>query len=161
MHLARIAPAEYRLHFAAAAKARWRKNVSDKAVDSILALTQRHPYYVNALCSRLWEAARPPTPEQVNSAWLQIAEQDTAIVAHQVRSLSATQRAMLVGMARAGRVEFPLGRAFLAGIRLSASTGAGAKDVLEAADLIRQASDKHWELVDPVMAAYLRGFTPD
>ena len=157
MQLNRIEADEYARFFARAARARWGDPLARTLTDAILALTYRHPYYINALCGRLWEASKPPTERQINSVWREIAAEETAVVSNQVRGLSATQRAMLVGIAVEGRVEHPTGREFLASIRLSASTGSGAKDVLEVEDLIRKNEQGLWELVDPVMAEYIRG----
>lgn len=154
MSLSRIAPEHYRAFLGKASKARWQSAFPDECVDTVLALTRRHPYYVNALCSRLWERGAVPKASDIGPVWDRIAEQDEPIVSHQVRNLSATQRAMLVGIARAERVEYPTGREFLESVRLSTSTGAAAKDVLEENDLIRY-DQTHWELVDPVMAHYI------
>lgn len=159
MTLQRIAAADYSKFFDRASKARWGETLADGVSAAILARTRRHPYYVNALCTRLWRADTPPDERAIDRAWLELAGEDEAIVAQQVRALSATQRAMLVGIAQAGTLEHPTGRAFLAAVRLSASTGAAAKDVLEAEDLIRQNRDGLWELVDPVMEQYIRSHT--
>ena len=155
--LERIEAAEYRKFFARAAKARWGKGLPRDLSEQILQLTFRHPYYVNALCSRLWSGSEVPTEPSVAETWREIVAEDAAFVAHQVRTLSATQRAMLVGVAEEGQVEHPTGREFLARCRLSASTGSQAKDVLESEDLIRQNDAGFWKLVDPVMAEYIRG----
>lgn len=156
MELGRILAADYEKYLHKAAEARWDEILEDEVLQTILALTRRHPYYVNALCAELWRADTPPTLRALNDAWQMLVEQDTAIVAQYVRTLSATQRAMLVGIAMADRIEHPTGRAFLARLRLSASTGSVAKRILEDEDLIRETEDHHWELVDPVMAAYVR-----
>ena len=157
MALERISVADYAKHLHKAAKARWGEPLGDTVLDTILAMTRRHPYYVNALCAVLWSSEKLPTMALVTDAWQRQIEQDTAVVAQTVRSLSATQRAMLVGIAVADTVEHPTGRVFLAGLRLSASTGSAARRILEEEDLIRENDAGHWELVDPVMAAYLRG----
>ncbi len=157
MVLERIGQSDYEKFLEKASRARWSKRLDDGIANRILDLTYRHPYYVNALCSRLWQKATPPSVEEVTETWAAIVAEDAAFVAHQVRTLSATQRAMLVGMAVDGRVEHPTGREILSRCRLSASTGSLAKDVLETEDLIRQNEDGRWELVDPVMAEYIRG----
>ncbi len=156
MVLERIEAADYRRFFERAAKARWGEGIGSDLAGKVLSLTYRHPYYVNALCSRLWNRPRPPTARAIAETWREIVAEDAAFVAHHVRTLSATQRAMLVGIAEAGQIEHPTGREFLARCRLSASTGSQAKDVLETEDLIRQNERRHWELVDPVMAEYIR-----
>ena len=157
MTLRRISADDYVKHLNKAAKARWDETLGDTVSGTILAVTRRHPYYVNALCAALWRGEKKPSLIAVTDAWQRQVEQDTAVVAQTVRALSATQRAMLVGIAVADTVEHPTGRLFLAKLRLSASTGSAAKRVLEDEDLIRQNEDGLWELIDPVMAAYLRG----
>lgn len=159
MTLKRIAAADYERFLDRASKARWNTTLPDLVAAAILEQTRRHPYYVNALCTRLWRNETPPDADAVAAAWANLAAEDAAIVAQQVRTLSATQRAMLVGIALEGTVEHPTGRVFLASVRLSASTGSAAKDVLEAEDLIRQNRNGHWELVDPVMEHYIRSHT--
>lgn len=156
MALERIDATDYAKFLRNAAKARWGKTLAPAVITRVLELSFRHPYYVNALCSRLWTGNAPPSEREAEARWRDIAGEDAAFVAHQVRQLSATQRAMLVGVAVAGTVEHPTGREFLARCRLSASTGSLAKDVLESDDLIRQNENGRWELVDPVMAEYIR-----
>jgi hypothetical protein len=156
MTLTRIDAAHYQRFFDKASTARWGQRFPGELTDTIMRVTRRHPYYVNALCSRLWDRTAQPTVEDIAPVWQHIAEQDEAIVSHLVRNLSATQRAMLVGIALAGSIEFPTGREFLESIRLSASTGNVAKDVLEENDLIRYTEEGRWELVDPIMASYIQ-----
>jgi hypothetical protein len=134
---------------------RWNKPLEDVVLKSILTLTRRHPYYVNALCAEIWQADKIPTALLLSAAWKDLVAKDTALAAQAVRTLSATQRAMLVGIALADRVEHPTGREFLARIRLSASTGSAAKRVLEEQDLVRE-TDGRWELIDPLMVEYIR-----
>ncbi|MEL7311321.1 MAG: hypothetical protein AAFN07_07420 [Pseudomonadota bacterium] len=156
MSLGRISAAHYLDFLNNAARARWQKPLSDGVIALILRRSQRQPFYVNSLCSRLWDERRPPSKSAVESAWREVVEESTPVVAERVRSLSATQRALLIGIANAGRVEQPTSQAFLAEIRLSASTGSNAKDVLEAQDFIRPDLEGGWFIVDPVMYTYLR-----
>ncbi len=156
MTLTRIDAAHYQRFFDKASAARWGGSFPPEVTELVMEQTRRHPYYVNALCSRLWDLDKTPTSDDVTLIWHSIAEQDEALVSHLVRNLSATQRAMLVGIARAGSIEYPTGREFLESVRLSASTGNAAKDVLEDHDMIRFTEEKRWELVDPIMAHYIQ-----
>ncbi|MEM9183646.1 MAG: hypothetical protein AAGB27_10885, partial [Pseudomonadota bacterium] len=156
MTLKRIDQTHYQAFLDRASQVRWNRSFPAVLTEMIMALTFRHPYYVNALCSRLWDLARQPSEEDIRATWQNITEQDEALVSYLVRNLSATQRAMLVGIALAGSIEHPTGRSFLASLRLSTSTGNVAKDVLEDHDLIRYTEDGRWELVDPIMQAYIR-----
>ena len=160
MSLERISSADYR-KFLRQASARWPSPITDAAIDLILAVTARHPYYVNALCTRLWSGKRPPSPTEVEAAWTRIVEEDKRIVADRLLRLPPSQRALLKAIAQAeGGVPHPASLEFLAPLRLPTSTGNRAKEVLEQEDFIRQENDGRWTLVDPVMAGYLRGLVP-
>lgn len=157
MTLDRIGEPEYRAFMRQASDARWRRPVADEAIAGILSVTTRHPYYVNALCARLWSGEGPPAPESVNAAWSRIVDEDKRVVAGRLVRLTPSQRAVLKAIARAeDGVEHPASLEFLSPLRLPTSTGNRAKEVLEREDLIRQSDRGRWILQDPVMASYLR-----
>ena len=157
MVVERISDTAYRPFLKDASKARWRRAIADDAIDHILARTSRHPYYVNALCARLWERKSSPTPEAIDAAWSVMIDEDRSLVTGKVLRLSAAQRAMLKGIAgNDAGVAHPASARFLQTLRLPTSTGNHAKEVLEQLDLIQQDDNGNWILVDPLMAAYLR-----
>ena len=43
--------------------------MSEEVVDALLAYTQRHPFYVNALARALWDRRNPPTVSSIKGAW--------------------------------------------------------------------------------------------
>jgi len=155
MSVERIGQEQYTSFLLAASRTQWKKPISGEAIERILALTLRHPYYVNALCGRLWSARRPPSVDDVDAVWALHVEENKRRVAARVLELSLAQRAMLAAIARQP-TPHPAGQAFLSKVRLPASTGLQAKGVLEREDLIQQNEDGAWEPVDPVLAAYLR-----
>jgi len=155
MSVQRISAQAYTEFLNHAAKARWRRPLADKVVDTLLASTLRHPYYVNALCGRLWQAEQAPNPAVVQRAWKRFVEEDQRRAASRVLALSSAQRGMLAGIARAGEIQHPTGQVFLQQLRMATSTGLAAKEVLERQDLIQQTETGAWCLVDPVMAAGL------
>ena len=157
MTLDRIGAADYRAFMRQAGISRWRSPVADAAIDRILAATTRHPYYVNALCARLWGGERPPSVEAVDAAWSRIVDEDKRVAAGRLVRLAPSQRALLKAVARTrGGVEHPTSLQFLSPLRLPTSTGNRAREVLEREDLIRRDDDGRWVLVDPVMTSYLR-----
>ena len=157
MTLDRIGAADYRAFMRQAGISRWRSPVADAAIDRILAATTRHPYYVNALCARLWGGERPPSVEAVDAAWSRIVDEDKRVAADRLVRLAPSQRALLKAVARTrGGVEHPASLEFLSPLRLPTSTGNRARVVLEQEDLIRRDDDGRWVLVDPVMTSYLR-----
>ena len=157
MTLGRIHAEDYGDFMREASTQRWNEVIANGAIERILALTARHPYYVNALCSRLWAAEAVPDAAAVDAAWERIAMEDRAVAAARVVGLAASQRALLRAIASATEgVEYPLSHQFLSPIRLAPSTGTRAKEVLEQEDLIRKDDDDRWRLVDPVLAYHLQ-----
>src|SRR3990167_8384545 len=51
------------------AKERWKKHLSDDALSEIIHLTENHPYYVNALCRKLWRGDDAPKIDKVRQCW--------------------------------------------------------------------------------------------
>ena len=158
MSLERILAADYRDFMREASPRRWNAVIADSAIDRILAVTARHPYYVNALCSRLWGGAGAPDVAAADAAWERIVREDRPVAAARVADLAGSQRALLRAIANAqGGAPQPTAHEFLAAIRLAPSSANRAKDALERADLIRREDDGRWRLVDPVMDFCLRG----
>lgn len=157
MTLGRIAAAEYLDFMREASARRWGEELGDAAVERILDATMRHPYYVNALCSRLWGGAAPPNASAVDAAWERIALEDKPMAAARILGLAGSQRALLSAIANEpDGVEHPTSHDFLGPIRLATSTGNRAKEVLEQEDLIRRDNDGRWRLIDPAMSFCLR-----
>ena len=157
MTLDRIAEADYRDFLRRAGEARWSGGVESDAIARILAVTGHHPYYLNALCARLWRRRLAPEPRSVDDHWSRIVEEDGRAAAGRVFRLPASQRALLKAIAgAAGGAAHPGSHGFLSALRLPASTGNQAREALERDDLIRREADGRWTLVDPVLSSYLR-----
>ena len=155
--LDRIAEEDYRAFIHRASETRWGQPVADDAIAQILRLTERHPYYVNALCARLWGGDLPPGIESVEAHWSRIVDEDGRVAAGRLRRLPASQRAMLKAIAQSeDGVEHPGSHRFLSSLRLPASTGNHARGALEQEDLIHRRGNGRWTLVDPVLSSYLR-----
>ncbi|MCY4212413.1 MAG: hypothetical protein OXF68_02180 [Gammaproteobacteria bacterium] len=157
MTLKRISAEDYRDFLRRAGRTRWRRQVPAEAIDGVLALTHRHPHYVNALCAPLWRAEAPPTADDVAAMWAKLVAEEGGVAAGRIARLAPSQRALLRAIAAAeDGVPHPTSHAFLGRLRLPASTGVRARDALERDDLIQQQADGRWTLVDPAMAAWLR-----
>ncbi len=154
--LKRIGASHYRTHLNTNAKARWDRELTEEQISHIFELTERHPQWLNGLCSILWRESTPPSEDSIRAAWNDLYTEQLSVVQGTVTSLSATQRALLVGIALAGTVQHPTSRPFLESIRLAAATGNSAKEMLTRQDLIEQNEDNHWRVVNPLMAKYLR-----
>ena len=157
MTLDRIKAKDYRTFLNAAGRSRWKQAIPRAALDRILALTGRHPHYMNALCSSLWRAESPPVKGSVDAMWANLVEEESGVVSARVARLAPSQRALLraVAVSEDG-VLHPTSHEFLAPLRLPVSTGVRARDALEREDLIQREADGRWKLVDPAMAGFLR-----
>ena len=157
MTLDRIEAEDYRAFLIGASHSRWRRRILPAALDRILAVTARHPHYVNALCASLWRADAPPAVDTVDAMWEKLVEEESGLVSARVARLAPSQRALLRAVAVSVEgVPHPASHSFLAPVRLPVSTGVRARDALEREDLIQQEADGRWTLVDPAMAAWLR-----
>jgi len=69
--LDRISAIAYEKHIQMAAKKSWKTMLSKLAIETIFELTERHSYYVNKLCSLLWQKSKAPTAGDIQSTWQQ------------------------------------------------------------------------------------------
>ena len=157
MTLGRIGAEDYRDFLKGAGRSRWGRQIPTTTIDRILALTGRHPHYMNALCGSLWRADSPPSKDAVDAMWARIVAEENGLVSARVARLAPSQRALLRAIAVSGEgIRHPTSHGFLAPLRLPVSTGVRARDALEREDLIQRDADGRWKLVDPAMAACLR-----
>lgn len=154
LNLDRISVAEYAQYLADAATLRWQRKLSAPARDAILTLSMRHPYYLNALCGRMWVRRHPPTRDAVVSEWSRYAEDERHRVSATIVNLSANQRAVLAALARESTSQ-PNSRAFLERVRLPSASVRQSIDVLTQKDLVETQDQGALTLVDPVLATYL------
>ncbi len=154
--LDRIDAAAYRPWLAELAAERWSAPTSPAALEAIVACTERHPWYVNRLCERLWRRDAPPDAGEVAAEWASFAASWADWLGTLIESLSRQQLALLAALAEAG-TESPTGREFLARCRVPKSSVAQALDVLLARDHLFRDAEGVYRLVDPALRAYLTG----
>ncbi len=152
--LGRISENKYRPFILAAANNKWEKHIDGNALDRILQLTRCHPFYINALCHRLWRHPEAVNKADVESEWAYMTHQETDNISSQIGKLAASQRAVMIALAETPEVNLT-GKAFLQRTRLAASSCAQAAKALKSADLIYQQKDGAWALLDPLMEATL------
>ncbi len=152
--LGRITEDHYRPFILKAAKKKWGKTMKAVALDAILNLTRCHPYYVNALCHRLWRQPAPVNAADVATQWADFVSQESDNVAAQVGNLAAGQRAVIIALANSPDKNLT-GKTFLQRARLAASSCAQAAQALKSADLIYQREEGSWAVLDPLMESVL------
>jgi len=133
------------------AKRTWKKDIDAALINTILDLTECHPYYVNTLCSRLWRSGGPFTEKDILVCWHNYAIEEKSTVFNDLESLSANQLKLLITLARYGGTSAPLGDEFLSFAGLPLSSTRQALKVLEEKDYIYQDERKTRRILDPLV----------
>ncbi len=152
--LDRIAETEYQPFLNNAAKQQWHERLSDAAFLMIMQCTKRHPFYVNALCSRLWRYGQAPKASEVQSEWLQICEQEGMRIGKDIVALKPNQRAVLHALAMSPTPS-PYSQTSLSQINLSNGSMQRVIPRLLDHDLIYVDASKFYRLIDPCLEQYL------
>jgi uncharacterized protein len=159
MVLERISKEAYSLHINKYVKQKWNKPLTDEAFDTLMALTERHPFYVNSLCRRLLEAEAEtgPSAAEVRSAWGTLVKEERQELARELSVLSAGQRKVLIAIAKGQNKEL-MGKTFLQKVNLTGSSVSEALKVLEEGDYLEKQNDGTMRFIDPLLLSALKTF---
>ncbi len=155
LDIGRIGADAYRQFLNEAAHLQWNAPLADEAIDTLLARTERHPYYVNALARVLWDQRRPPTPPSVEAAWATLLAEESERFKVQLLSMPHLTRAVFKSIA-VEPTATPTAQAVLTALGLSVGTVSGAVKWLEERDLVWRDEANVLRAVDPLMGLYLR-----
>lgn len=155
MKLNRINKEHYLPFIKGASRKAWNKTISEESVDSILYLTECHPYYVNRLCRMLWDSSSPPNKDTVESVWLKYVEnQKVDWVLEMISRLTVNQRAVLAGLSKSPEKE-PRGKDFANKLEMSSSSVQRTISTLLKKDLIYKDQDGFYHVLNPVIKTVL------
>lgn len=122
MKLNRITKEYYVPFIKKASQKRWKKEIADGSIETILDVTNRHPYYLNRLCRMLWDEELPPTSDVVESIWLEYVEvQRVDWISEAIGELTPNQKVILAGLAKSPEKE-PMGKDFASKVALASSS---------------------------------------
>jgi AAA+ ATPase superfamily predicted ATPase len=152
--LDRISEDEYQKFIQNAARLTWKEPLSDETFNKIIRITERHPYYINLICSKLWKKGLP-TPEDVESVWKNYVMEERSQVANEIELLSKNQRKLLSVLARYGGTNTPRGQEFAQEAEMSGATIAQALDFLEKRDFVFKNEKNYYVVLDPLIKAVL------
>lgn len=152
--LERISSEEYRKYIQSAAQKTWNKVLTDELVEKILLLTERHPYYVNLICSKLWKDQLPQLKD-VEIIWQHYIMEERSQVANEIELLSKNQRKLLSVLSRNNGTDAPRSREFEQNAEMSGATIAQALDFLEKRDYIFKNETNRYIVLDPLIKAVL------
>lgn len=95
INLQKIKSNDHKDFIAQAAKKHWKQNLTNQALEEIIELTEAHPFYVNYLCSRLWNLDKIPNENDVKGTWNKICQDEVSQVANELSSLTHNQVRLL------------------------------------------------------------------
>ncbi|NNF66058.1 MAG: hypothetical protein HKM98_00965 [Gammaproteobacteria bacterium] len=140
----------YAQYLSDAAQSQWNCFIGRKATAMILALTEKHPYWFNQLCQRLWSSDLPPVIQDVVTQWRELVRENRHISSRQLELLSPNQRAVLHCLAETPTNQ-PRAKRFVARTRISSASVGQAISILAQRDLIRRDVDDVWCVADPAL----------
>lgn len=153
--LGRIAEEDYVKHIQKAARAAWKKDLDIQIIQQIFLLSERHPYYLNKLCDKLWTYfdKKTPTMEDVNSIWKDILEEEKSDAVKEISLLSLGQKSVLFHIAK-GHTTLLTSKDTIIELELSSSSILTALDALEEKDMIEKL-ESGYRIINPVVRYYV------
>lgn len=154
IELGRIEGSKYIKRFKQLAKKQWGEELRSEVMETILRLTECHPFYVNAFCQAIWEETKLPIGEEtVEALWHNYIKTQRYNISLDVMKLSPNQRKILIALAQKPEHEVQATE-FTVKLRISASSSQQSIDVLLKKDFIMNTPDGY-ALVDPAVKYYL------
>lgn len=153
--LERISIEHYQSHIQRAAKALWKKPLTDETLNSIINLSERHPFYINKLCDRLWSGSskQPPTLQVVESTWHKILLEEKSDAVKEISLLSAGQKNVLLQLAKNPLVPITSKQSMLS-LQMTSSSIITALEGLEEKDMIEK-TGQQYQIINPVVKHYV------
>lgn len=151
----RISIEHYKQHLNKASLAMWRKPLPEDCFECIMQLTERHPYYVNALCDEIWSEIKTlPAVSNIENCWEYVIESERSDLIKDFLNLSDNQRKVLIHLANFGG-ENIFSNSSSKQMDITTSSLPSAIEALIEKDFIEKI-DAHYTLVVPVYKSLLK-----
>ncbi len=155
MLLDRIDESSYKEFLNKMAKKKWGKILSNDVLSEIVLLTERHPYYLNALCRRLWRADNVPDVAMIRNNWDTYVMQQGSWIADDLSRLTLNQRKIMTALATQATKELQ-GQEFSSRVGLNPSGIQKSLSVLHRFDMVYQDQEGSYRVLDPAVAYFIR-----
>jgi AAA+ ATPase superfamily predicted ATPase len=153
--LERIHETDYTKYIQNAAKKKWKVELSDNALTQIFDLAERHPHYINKLCSLLWLEEKAPTNKKVLAAWHSFTLESKSITERELALLSINQRKLLITLANHESTNKIFSKHMAQQLNLTASSIQRALEPLIDKDYVYIDSDGFYKILDPLIKSVL------
>lgn len=136
-------------------KSRWKTNIDADSAEEIIHLTERQPYYLNALCRQLWHAEKTPPVGSARRKWdLYVMKQGPWII-KDLSNLTINRRKVLTALAESPKKQ-PLGGDFALSCGLPTSAIQKCISYLLQEDFIHQNTEGKYKALDPAVSYFIR-----
>lgn len=154
--LTRISIEDYQVHLQKAAHAAWSNELNSAVLEKIISLSERHPYYLNKLCDRLWayHSQKPPSLKAVTEAWMEILEEEKSDAIKEISLLSLGQKNVLLTIAR-GESTLLTSKKTIISLQMPSSSILAALEALEEKDVIEKDHNRY-QIINPVIKFFVR-----
>jgi hypothetical protein len=159
INLGRISKEHYIKYINKVAMLTWNRKLRYSQIDWILSETECHPYYVNALCNKVWMRCldNPPTLTIIKNVWKDYILQEEAKTAKELSALSEIQKKILILIAN-GQLGSMITKSILNKLNVSRQAAAKALKVLYEKDYLNKTVGGEYFIIDPLLKASLRFF---
>ena len=134
-----------------AAMETWKKEIEQSTIDRIFTLTDRHPFYLNALCFKVWQNEKLPSTEKIDECWLQLAEEQKPQIALEIELLSLNQRKIISCIAKWGKTSPMQSKEFVQFSGMASSSLHQALQSMTKKDFIEAQNDGSYKIIDPMI----------
>ena len=152
--LQRIHSEDYISYIQHAAKKRWNNILSTELILKILEISRRHPYYVNKLCSLIWQDDFPSL-NKIELKWEEYVLENKAIIERELALLSLNQRKLLMILSRSPKNEI-FSQSFIQNYGMSSSSISRSLKFLIEYDYVYLDSEKKYCAMDPLIERILQ-----
>jgi len=154
--LDRIHEKAYEQYINMAAKKKWGEILERSTLAMIFKLSEFHSYYVNKLCSLLWQESNAPTEMDVVSTWHSFVLENKSNVERELSLISINQRKILIFLSNQDNTKELFSKKATQQIDLMSSSVQRAVEPLIEKDYVYIDEDKSYRVLDPLIKSVLR-----
>lgn len=155
MTINRISKNHYHTFLSKMSRKKWGKLLSNDVIEEIIHLTENHPYYINALCRRLWRSDDTPTLMDVRKTWDNYVNQQSVWISNDLSNLTLNRKKVLTALAYQSSNE-PQGHSFSKRTGLNPSGIKKSLTDLLKLDMVYIDQNNYYHVLDPVVAYFIR-----
>lgn len=160
--LDRIDKEHYKKHINKLSQKKWGKIFSPNSFEALITLTERHPFYMNSLCLKLWESNLKglPTAIDIKNSWYKLITEERQEIAKELSMLSPSQRKILLAISRGTNKELT-GKEMIKSMNLSGASISKALKLLIQLDYVEKLENGEYHLIDPLISSALKLYFDD